>query len=718
MNQKSAAAGAPAQHDGRATILIVEDSPTQAELLRRALESARYEVIVASDGAEGLALAKAKRPDAVISDITMPIMDGYAMCQAIRREESLKTTPVMLLTMLSDPEDVLRGLNAGADAYLTKPYNVPSLLARIATLLANPPAPPPERERRILKVLLAGEAHSVEAHGPRMLNLLISTYENAVLQNRELTATQQALEDLNLHLEQRVLEQTAVLQARERRFRSLIENASDLVTVIDDAGTIMYVSPSVKRLVGYEAEEIRGTHFLDYVASKDRSGASTALSEILCDPGKLQVSEYRFRHKDGTWVTLDSIARNALDDPSINGIVINSRDITERNRAAAQLIRLNWALRALGQSNSALVHADNEKELFQSCCDAIAGAGGYPLAWIGLAQHDAARSVLIGAAAGEAIGFLEGFTVSWADELWGQGPTGTAIRTGTTQVIDDLSKSAAYRPWIERALAHGLASSISLPILGNGVSLGTLVVCSREPDAFGQPEVSLFEELAADIGYGIVSRRTRTERDQLQQEQVLGVQRLKSALIRTIGAVALTVEKRDPYTAGHQRRVAELSVAIGRELKLSEDRLEGLRLGATIHDIGKISVPAEILNRPGKLMPLEFEFIKSHPQVGYEIIKDVTFPWPVTDMVLQHHERLDGSGYPRGLKTEQIILEARIIAVADVFEAMASHRPYRPALEMDKALAEIDNGRETLFDVAVADACLKLFRESGYTIPA
>ena len=204
MEQEPAAieiATGSARSDRGATILIVEDSPVQAELLRRALEGAGYKVIVAGDGAKGLAMAKANHPVAVVSDINMPVMDGYAMCQAMRREESLKATPVILLTMLSDTEDVIHGLNAGADAYLTKPYNIPSLVARVASLLSYPPVPPPAAERRKLEVRLEGETRTVDAHGPRMLNLLISTYENAVLQNRELAATQQALEASSRDLE-------------------------------------------------------------------------------------------------------------------------------------------------------------------------------------------------------------------------------------------------------------------------------------------------------------------------------------------------------------------------------------------------------------------------------------------------------------------------------------------------------------------------------------
>ena len=246
-NEKPRARGAKP-----ATILIVEDSPVQAELLSRALEGAGYKVIAAGNGAEGLAMAKANHPAAVVSDINMPVMDGYALCHAIRRDDALKVTPMILLTMLSDPQDVIRGLNAGADAYVTKPYNVPTLVSRVESLLAYPPVPPPPVERRKVEVRLAGETHLVDAHGPRMLNLLVSTYENAVVQNRELIATQQALEDLNQHLEQKVLEKTAELRESEQRFRALIENASDLVLVIDAHGMVTYVSPSVRRVGGYE----------------------------------------------------------------------------------------------------------------------------------------------------------------------------------------------------------------------------------------------------------------------------------------------------------------------------------------------------------------------------------------------------------------------------------------------------------------------------------
>ena len=177
------------------------------------------------------------------------------------------------------------------------------------------------------------------------------------------------------------------------------------------------------------------------------------------------------------------------------------------------------------------------------------------------------------------------------------------------------------------------------------------------------------------------------------------------------------VEVRDPYTAGHQRRVADLSGAMAREMGLAPDRIDGIQLAGLIHDLGKISVPAEILSKPSRLTELEFRLIKIHPQAGYDILQDSAFPWPIARMVLEHHERMDGSGYPRNLKGEEIIMEARILAVADVVEAMSSHRPYRPALGVEAALEEIEKNRGTLYDNTVADACVKLFRDKGYHFP-
>ena len=207
-----------------------------------------------------------------------------------------------------------------------------------------------------------------------------------------------------------------------------------------------------------------------------------------------------------------------------------------------------------------------------------------------------------------------------------------------------------------------------------------------------------------------------TERRKAEELAKQYVVQLEKAMFGTIDAVTAMLDLRDPYTSGHQHRVGELAGAIGAELGLSEHEVKGLRVIGRIHDIGKISVPAEILSKPGKLTPIEFEMIKSHSQQGYDILKSVDFPWPVAETVLQHHERLDGSGYPRGLKGDAISLSARILAVADTVEAMATHRPYRAALGTDAALREIEQQSGTRFDARAVAACLHLFRDKGYTL--
>ncbi|MHC1699527.1 MAG: HD domain-containing phosphohydrolase [Humidesulfovibrio sp.] len=204
-------------------------------------------------------------------------------------------------------------------------------------------------------------------------------------------------------------------------------------------------------------------------------------------------------------------------------------------------------------------------------------------------------------------------------------------------------------------------------------------------------------------------------RKQAEEELRESMQALRTAFRQTVRALASMAEKRDPYTAGHQQRVARLACAIGRELGLTPDALEGLEVAGTLHDVGKVYVPAEILAKPARLSHMEMGIMKSHSEVGFEILREVNFPWPVARCVLEHHERMDGSGYPGGLKGAEISREARILAVADVVEAMSSHRPYRAALGLNLALAEIRAGRGRLYDAESVDACLGLMDGGGFT---
>lgn len=222
------------------------------------------------------------------------------------------------------------------------------------------------------------------------------------------------------------------------------------------------------------------------------------------------------------------------------------------------------------------------------------------------------------------------------------------------------------------------------------------------------------EELLIRVQTHLEITRLRNRLESLVDERT---NELRASMLAFVTAIASTVEMRDPYTAGHQRRTAHLASAIAKELQLPDYLIEGLNLASVVHDIGKIRIPAEILCKPGRLDELEFGLIKRHPETGYEILKSIDFPWPIANIVLQHHERLDNSGYPYGLMADEILFEAKILSVADVVEAMSSHRPYRPGLGVEAALNEITLHRGVLYDTSVVDACVTLFQDKGYKLP-
>jgi len=283
-----------------------------------------------------------------------------------------------------------------------------------------------------------------------------------------------------------------------------------------------------------------------------------------------------------------------------------------------------------------------------------------------------------------------------ADELIGTDPLAWVVETDRGQVAENM-----------RVLLSGEAQNLALDfgaLRRDGVVIEVGANAARATHK-GQPAII---GLLQDI-----SEKKRAD-EQIRHY----IEQLQTAFMSTVEVATALSEMRDPYTAGHERRVGKIAAAIGAELGLDDQRIEGLRVAGYLHDIGKITIPAEILSKPGKLSPIEYQLIKGHPQSGYDVLKSVEFPWPVAQVTLQHHERMDGSGYPQGIKGEAILFEARIMAVADVIEAMSSHRPYRPGLGIDKALAEIERGRGTAYDADAVDACLRLFHEKSYELPA
>ena len=304
----------------------------------------------------------------------------------------------------------------------------------------------------------------------------------------------------------------------------------------------------------------------------------------------------------------------------------------------------------------------------------------------------------------------------------------------TAEAINKLSPSinivmvTGYRISEIRSVEHQLNFSNNLLYLQKPFHRQEIIQFATALSTKWQAEKQL-QNLHADLEIQVEKRTSELiesnrqlkieieNRERMQQELQQGYKNLKKVMDSTIQAIAKMVEKRDPYTSGHQLRVAELTRAIGKEIGLSHNQIEGAYMAAAIHDIGKISLPAEILAKPTPLSDIEVSLIQAHSQVGHDILKGIEFPWPIAEIVLQHHERMDGSGYPQGLAGATILPEARIIGVVDVVETMASHRPYRPSLGIDKALEEISENKGVLYDRPVVDACLKLFDEKKFEFP-
>jgi len=379
-------------------------------------------------------------------------------------------------------------------------------------------------------------------------------------------------------------------------------------------------------------------------------------------------------------------------------------------QVAPSLETLTWGLNALMRSGDALSKAISSTELMQAICEAITKQENYLLAWIGFANNDPEKTIEVMGLSGSASAYAQGITVSWSeDRPNGKGPIGRCIRSKQACLISDTEADPNFEPWKLRARKYGIRSVIAVPIIESGEVIGALGVYASTINAFTDLEVHIFANLAAELGFGLnVFEKQEALNAQYQKQQIQD-DKLRKSLTSTVEVMSKTMELRDPYTSGHQKNVATIACAMANELGWDEDKIYGLRLAAMVHDIGKIAVPSEILTKPSSLTEFEGKLLQEHPENGFQLLKDIEFPWPIAEIVRQHHERLDGSGYPKGLKGDQILLEAQVIAVADTIEAMYSHRPYRAGLGLPAALKVIKEGLGIKYDAGIAKVALDLF---------
>lgn len=374
-----------------------------------------------------------------------------------------------------------------------------------------------------------------------------------------------------------------------------------------------------------------------------------------------------------------------------------------------QLGRMARALRLLSLTDKALVGATDERQLLQDICDLIVHTGQHSMAWVGYASRNASRPADVVAQTGDS-GYLASIgDVDSSAGIAGRMPMEVCIREGRTVAIRNLKTWKTRARWKKRALDLGYRASLDLPLLVDGKVIGALELWASEIGAFDPEETSLIEELAASLGSGISNLRAHEVQASASQSLGLASLRLEQMLMDVTEAIGRVVELRDPYTQGHQERVAGLAKLIASELGLRGEDVVAIEITGLVHDIGKMKVPIEILANPNRLDEMQLAIVQEHPRSGYEILKNVAFPWPVAETVLQHHERLDGSGYPGGLVGDAISLPARILAVADVVEALSSHRPHRPAVSLDVAIAQVRDA-EGKFDPEVVAACMRLHK--------
>jgi PAS domain S-box-containing protein len=502
-------------------------------------------------------------------------------------------------------------------------------------------------------------------HGGKVYGLMtVSLPGDYVADEEELTLFKEVAEDIafalyDIELEEKRKQAEAAVRESEERFRQVVETMKVGMGAVDENSVLTYVNEYLSKMLGYSVDEMIGRSTLDFYYDEE---SRKAQAEIFAkrragmrDPTPYEVI---WRRKDGQKVYA-IVSPTPLFDAAgrYTGSFAIHTDITERRLAEEALKDSEEQFRNLAEQSPNMIYINVEGRIV------YANKKGAELTGYTREEFFAPDFNFMSLIAPESIDLVKG--------IYGRHMRGEEVAPYEYTLITKEGKKL------------------------QAINATKLILYGGKQALLG---------VVTDI----------TDRKQAEDALQHSYRQMREMLVTTIDALASMVEMKDQYTAGHQPRVTRLACAIAGEMGLSEEQIEGIRMAGSVHDIGKTVVPAEILNKPGPLTEMQFEMVKMHPRAGHDILKKITFPWPVAQIVLQHHELMDGSGYPQGLSGEEIMLEARILTVANVVEAMISHRPYRAAYEIKEALEEISKNRGVLYDPAVVDACLMLF-ERGFS---
>ncbi len=478
---------------------------------------------------------------------------------------------------------------------------------------------------------------------------------------------------------------------------SVIDNANVWINVLDEHANVVIWNKAAEGISGYSRDEIMGNGMiwgLLYPEPEYREEITRKAAAIIEQGEVVENFETTIQRKDGQKRTISWHSQNLTDERGkpIGSIAIG-RDITERKEAIEAMRRAREELENRVQERTAELLISNER-LRQEIAERLRTEEA-------LRKTEIEKITILESISEHVVYHNPDLKILWCN---------MAAAESVGKTPEELVGRHCYEIWHERTspcpgcpvieafkTGHPEQNEIHTPE-------GRVWLTRGYPVHGADGNVSNAVEVALDI-----TLLKRTE-DKLRKS----LESLETAMESTIKTITRIVEAKDPYTAGHQQRVAQLACAIAIEMGLGEDIIKCIHTAALIHDIGKIYVPSEILSKPGPLTEPEINIVRTHPKGSYDILKDIEFPWPIAEIAYQHHERLDGSGYPRGLKGEEIRLEARILGVADVVETISSHRPYRPAIGVDDALDEIETKKNLLYDAHVVECCLRLFREKGF----
>ena len=487
----------------------------------------------------------------------------------------------------------------------------------------------------------------------------------------------------------------------EAKFRNYIEHAPDGVFILDNTGRYLEANNAACLITGYSKEEIEKMSIRDLLAEESLEDGLDHFKKLM-ETGAA-MSDLWHTHKDGSkrCLTINAVK---LSGTQILGFC---KDITERKQTVEQIFRKSRLVTSINSIFLQTLTADSEETVAKTCLEAAQEITDSKFGIIGeVTPEGLFTATYLSDPGWEACRIPDTKASMLLKDMVIRGIWGQVILEEQSLIVNN---PLSYPDRVGIPKGHPpLISFLGVPLKDRGKVIGMIALANN---ASGYTVEHKQDMEALSIAFVEALRRKQAEEKLLKT-----LDSLKEAASTTIHVLASTVESRDPYTAGHQIKTAELARAIATEIGLPQEKIDGLYMAGSIHDIGKISIPAEILSKPGKLSTIEFLLIKEHANRGYEMLKDVESQWPLAEIVRQHHERMDGSGYPRNLKGDEILIEARILTVADTIEAMASHRPYRPGLGIDSALEEIEKNKGIFYDNAVADACLKLFREKGYQL--